>query len=280
MDFLTINDFQNGQGRLNIGGFTNITKAMSMDEFKIKFDLSGTHHVLTNEAAKRYVSDLVKGVKDDLKKGEGTEITIDKVNEHIAQFKQVKVIEKGNLNVFWVIEKEVDKNKPEDNIQKANENDLEKGNIADSFEYSSQFEFVKTGKEIMEKLTTLKPIIEAQKAAKMVECAACLKEIVGVTPDRVAPTYMYRGFEEKIGKVMMFKYECCRWAENPSDYTTYPDRYVCDKETAMKCQKYNNCIREYVSICVDLCTVDLYSRNLDAKKKYTLTTNQLQSLGF
>lgn len=284
MDFLTINDFQTGKGRLNIDGFTNISKGMSMDDFKVAFDLNGEYHIMTNDAAMRYAADLKKAQKADLQKADGAGHTIEEVNAHLSLFKPINVIEKGNLCRFWVAVKTKEEIGV---IEKANENefkkslvnnDLQKGEIADAFQWNEQFHFEKTGKEIKEKLTSLKPVITNQKNATVIALVAA-KKAIDLVPDRPSPEYMYRGFSSKIDNLLMYDYKYCRYDDkSPTDFET--GSFTNTEESAKSCRAYNDLVRKYVDICVDLEYIDLYVNNMEEKKKYTLSPTQAKSLGF
>lgn len=154
----------------------------------------------------------------------------------------------------------------------------------------ANFSIEKTGKEIKEKLVTVKAMDDAKAAS----CLAMANQYLAKCPSK--PTdktgigdYELRGAKTKFGEPpVMFSYEDV-WAYDEELKKTATNGatmlYGSDKnqkvEKPENCMRlYNQHIRMYVQHKVESLLLDTIIANIDEKKKYQLTAEQASNLMF
>lgn len=149
--------------------------------------------------------------------------------------------------------------------------DLEKGVFADTFQYMEKYSFPvrKSGKEMKASLASTVKFMEAEMAKSLKEIDACLSKC-GVKPTTKVSGYMTRGLDSKMPKVpMMFTY---------SDIDKYMTENKDVKHGASPMSKYNECVRKYVSICVDKIYAETMMNGLSEDREYVLSIKQAAQL--
>lgn len=166
------------------------------------------------------------------------------------------------------------------------DNILEKGAVSEAFGHSEEITYDWTGEEIKESLLRLlmkkKIAVESGLVSLSEMQIAC-----DMIPTEDRAIYGFNGFEDKIlsaypilGKV--YSYDCCSEGageiSNLPNFETGSKIDTDSKRKAQVCNNYNNLLNEVISQCVDACQIDLMLSNLDDKKTYKLTNNQLKVL--
>lgn len=147
---------------------------------------------------------------------------------------------------------------------------FEKGEVSDAFNYGSDpIKFVKTGKEIKDKL----PIILEALKAKQIEVSAtlvALRVAIGSEPTDLS------GYNNNF---KTYPYTMCSSQGEVCCDTTYPSQ-IPIKEGSTDCSKYNQLAYALSDIQRDVATLSLVENNLKDEQKYSLTTSQLVALHF
>ena len=256
---MDLKDYNNG--KLNLEGFIQRNEPISEEQFNKSFVLNNEFEVYTEksiaEFQKALTSELVKGVVevDDFKIAQSD----------LSKLRRVEFM-KGDTVVGVYVKEKATKT-----------DDLEKGMVTDTFgSYSNnKMTFNKTGKEIATQITTiLLPLLEAQKIAFQNEMVEISKDIT-IEPDTNVSEYQYKGFYKVLPKVGRYSYQCCE-----SKWDSVSQSYGKLSEEQMNCQKYNQAAESLVSTMADIQYATLLSRNVEATKKYELTSDQVLALQF
>jgi predicted RNA-binding protein YlxR (DUF448 family) len=170
----------------------------------------------------------------------------------------------------------------EKEIEKSLDNDIEKS--SDSFNYGAdKMTFKKTGKEIKEKLVGVLASIIGLKdncEARMQVILDELKEF----PTRKLDEWESRDVEKEVASLKMF--EWCKTYFNTNEKSCCVEssgnnvKSATTKEEADLCSEYNTLIRKVIGCIRDEKKVGLLERNLEDKKIYELTTQQISDLDF
>ena len=117
---LEIEDFVNGSGNLNFKGFTNIEKAISLEQF-VKEAKENQYEVYTESDIKKFITDVVKQ-SNEIQKGGDQEGGLDyfeKAKEDLSTLQRKVIDNNGKRQIVYVRES--------DDIEKAKGKDYGKG---------------------------------------------------------------------------------------------------------------------------------------------------------
>ena len=166
-------------------------------------------------------------------------------------------------------------------FKKAIDNNIQKS--FDSLTYNNQFE--KTGKEIKEKLTIFKTLVEAKMKTQTDRIEAIIKE-VGEDPT-MKNDYYFGGDEAISCPYKRYEYDKCYYNEKNigNSEVTYKTtegegKSSPSKEKAELCQEHNDLVWKYCHCLEDLMQVKTLSNVLEDKTKYKLSLRDLTKLGF
>jgi hypothetical protein len=167
-------------------------------------------------------------------------------------------------------EKEIE----EKSIKKGIENLIEKGELTDKIAYgyggaSEAFKFVKTGAQIKEKLPTIIAVLEMEKATLIAQLTN-IQGTIGIAPTRKMQT----SFTKDIA-LSDYPYEMC-----DAPYDEVLRKYGTPTDQNLLCSKYNSLAYVCRNVCEDIMTAQTVLANVEDKKTYTLSVNQLVALGF
>lgn len=144
----------------------------------------------------------------------------------------------------------------------------------------------KTGKEIKEKIVAIKTYDETQASAYLAQANLYLKECDSDPDDSTCiGDYELRGTKMRFGALpMMFSwddvYACDKANESASQNIAYGvDQKKADKPLNYK-RLYNQNIRMYVESRVESLILQTVADNMDNKKRYKLSADQLSKLNF
>jgi hypothetical protein len=270
--FPSINEFS---GRLNLSGVVNFEKsAITYDQFT-KLYLNGEHEIYTE----RELATFSKAVLNELSKGE---VSQEDFSAEMATLQQVK-IEKSNTDGYITVFVR-EKPKSTDNLVKAEttedaeEDNLEKGLIQDSFSSynANKLAFTKTGKQIKDQINnTILPALNTQKTDLTTKLIAAGKLCGDDDPDQQVGSWYYKGFGKTLPMMMVYSYKMCE-----PEYDSYSKSYPEKTDDQKARQQYNELVYAVISTCGDIEYCSMLSRNLDDKTKFELTPDQLSGLQF
>ena len=210
--------------------------------------------------------DVIKKEKEEKKKSLPEKGTPEWHELQIAK-KTMKMNDVGAMIMGGQTKEEARKILKEYGLEKSNEDDLEKGLINDlSYSWNGKeggFSFNKTGKEIKAQLPALIATLKQQYDALVLKQAALVEEI-GEEPTEER-TYFERNFSFK-----SYPYEAVYENSNPNGRT--------EEQKLMQC--YNDNLYKLCDIQRDIKVGEVMERNLDDKKKYSLSLSQAADLGF
>lgn len=150
--------------------------------------------------------------------------------------------------------------------------DLEKGVFAETFQYEEKYSFPvrKSGKEMKSSLASTVKFMESEMAKCMKQVESCLSGCSS-KPKASVSGYMTRGLDAKMPKLpMMFTY---------SDIEKYRNEKGREEGTYMSpMSKYNECVRRYVSLCVDKIYAETMMNGLAEDREYVLSIKQAAQL--
>lgn len=265
-------DFDNS--RINFEGFVNLEKGISFQDFSEKYVKSGDFEIYTE----KQVSDFYKLNMSDLEKGiSGTE-SLKFMNNQLRNLKVLKVQNFGSdgldgYNTIFVKEKQISKA-----LDNENDDNLEKGQVTDSFSSYGQnkLSFTKTGKEIKAQITTvLLPVLNAQKTQLSTDLIECLKCCGDCTPKVPLSSYHYRGFSQVLPEMMTYSYN---ETEQPWDSINNSRQEPTEEQIYRR--TYNDLVSKIVSTSADIEYCSMLSRNLKDDTKIELTADQVLGLQF
>lgn len=179
-------------------------------------------------------------------------------------------------------------------LEKGEINDLEKGEINDALGYNTKIN--KTGKEIAEKLAIIKTKVRTKVATLIGEKAALVKKI-GIAPTVEMDEWDERGIEDSITVGMKrYPWEMTYYRNEGSGVNSaMPDFDMTataktpvkgqiisatSEDQATMASQYNRKLRECLECYRDLNKAAVFLRNVDEKKSYELSLNELDALGF
>lgn len=264
--FLTSEDFD---GKLNLSGFTNIEKGLSMKEFQKKYP-SEAYLVFEKSAIDSYIKNVQKTVGGDIVKGgfnDTDEINgiIEKAKTQISNMEKVKVADGiGGFKHVFV---------------------LQKSHVTEAFSYGQNaFKFSKTGKDIIMKVMEEKSRIEKENIGIEKMISECQEHFVTMPTEK---PYLY-GVKERV-KV---PYKLFNWNQTYYSNQSGEGKMSTCGESGVDCQpcnsqeeadnnsKYNELVRNWIDNCAEIITLELYEKNIEENKTYELTPDQMLALKF
>ena len=271
---LTATDFM-AQGKINFEGFTNVQRETSIvSEHDFRNQVAGRNLTILTKAQVDELHESAKqAASDSIEKGGDASIQPATINA----LRVVVALEKGGLSEVYLMSKpvEVKGDTVVGELNKAEDTDIEKGIL----DYNNRIEFKKTGKEIKEKLVTVKTNIQT----KINELATAAGILLGQTeekPNKPLGDWEYRDYKDKIGEYNLFDWNKCYFKDDASGFSTGSIDGNFTKEVCDIHSKYNDLIYNIVSLKRDACECDVFLANLVDADKYPLSTNELVKLGF
>lgn len=168
---------------------------------------------------------------------------------------------------------------------------LQKSDVYDAIEYSSNIKLTKTGKEIKDQLEkTVKPLHERMRDDYAKQATELLK-VCGDAPTQECDDWTFRNFPE-LKSVCMFKVYTWReidyYQENNATSAwgamqvkaPQIDNPATSKDVSDNREKYNQLVRKYIGELVDIKTCDMLINNLKDKESIQLTPKQIVAFGF
>lgn len=277
---LTVENFE---GRLNLSGFTNIEKGYSSEEFNRTFT-ADKFRVFQEANVQQFIQNINKAVGGEITKGgfndtEETKAIIEKAKSDLGTLRKVRINDNGVMSHVYVQE-------IVDEVNKAEDGDLEKSHVTDAFAYgSNKITFKKKGKEIKEKMAAEKARIERENEEIEEELEECREEFVS-NPTETPHLW---GARERVKN----PYKIFNW--NQTYYSTTENgmnAVSCTGEGGVDCQaaatpeeannnrKYNDLVYKWIDNCAEICTLELYENNIEDNTSYELTAEQMLSLKF
>lgn len=174
-------------------------------------------------------------------------------------------------------------------IKKAEDNDLEKGVVADAFDYSSKIQFFKTGKQIKDKITGAIDTLNKVRDQIVLDLNNLSDSIAFVPTEKPSPWRI-----EKFKNKIIIPYKTYNWNQtyfsgdgmNSNATAVLGDTSglscspASSKEEAGDCNKWNRLVYDYIDNLIEIEMLTVFQNNLDDKKSYELTLNQLLALQF
>jgi hypothetical protein len=181
---------------------------------------------------------------------------------------------------------------PEDYVNKAEDNDIEKSDILDAISYGdSAFKFKKSGKEIKDQINNITlpkknselAIQKANAVALLNKCGAAPAESVckywthGLDIDCDFKMYLWEECRMKPDYCKSNISSCIEW-QNKDDNN---DLNYAENEEQCHCRnKYNDTVNIICNILVDISTCNILLNNIDDSDDINLNVRQLSALCF
>lgn len=170
-----------------------------------------------------------------------------------------------------------DEDKPEKKIKKGIDDLIQKGEISNAIAYgygsgNEPFKFQKTGKEIKEKLPSVISALSIEKGVLLSKMATIATQI-GITP-AIQNNSKYSGLTPEID-FSTYPWEMC-----DAPYDDISRKRLDPTEQNLLCSQYNSLCSLCRSVCEDIATAQVIMANVEEKKQYTLSVNQLIALAF
>lgn len=175
-------------------------------------------------------------------------------------------------------------------VEKAEKGDIEKGELGSAlgYNFTNNNKFSKKGSEVAEKVK----VLVAKITAKQTQALADMTKIVedtGVAPTQALDRWDKQDVPEEVGAAMkQYTWEQCCFDSN--NQTACADvsvgteskrpKMASSKDEADKHRLYNSILMQFLDCCRDLAKADVFLRNVDEKKTYTLSLDEMKSLGF
>lgn len=272
-DVVTTEDFQDKGKTINLAGFTNIEKSMTETEFNFLLKQK-KHEVYTKQGLTSYLNTLSKNL-DTLEKAEGSEMSqkdiLEKAKTEITSLKVIPVVNKnGSMTRYYVREKSAD--------------EIQKG--IDSVIYNQTFKSKKKGKDIKEKVATLRAQI-ADKVQDTNDKIDELEDKIEAKPTEPMSNWYTEGLPENIKIPKLYHYSTTYFNSNAeSGGSVYSEESKTTANVAtsvedakMRCE-YNELVYCIARCMKDLRRIDVFVESLEDNKEYELSVDDLISLGF
>lgn len=190
-----------------------------------------------------------------------------------------------NVNNF----KEVEQVK-KSNLEKAEKNELEKGELGDALGYAftQNNKFKKKGAEISEKIKALISKVEAKKTQSLSDMEKITKDL-DCEPTQPLDEWDRKGLSDaEASMIKTYPWSCCYYNSDNQSANSIVEtkageikqKSAASKEEADKCSLYNRIVRTFIECCRDLDKANVFINNVDAKKDYDLSLEELKALGF
>lgn len=277
---LGIDDFNKG---INKGIFTNIEKGMSPKQFKQSYP-DAQFDVFEKGIVENYIKDVYKKTGGEIIKGGFNDTP--KVAKSLALMKaqvkslhNVKVEFAEGIKDFYVMLKSKD-------VQGDKKDTLQKGIIADNLHYGgskNSIEFEKTGKEIKDKVSTVKVLEQAKildLEKRMSEMQSEFKNLPTETP------YKYGTAKGISCPYKTFNWNLTYFEPGQSSNMSYENadgsytNVVASQESADFHREWNRCVEEWMDCHTEIKAIELYENNLEDNKKYKLSATQMLFFNF
>jgi hypothetical protein len=265
-EFLTAEDFD---GKINLSGFTNIEKGMTMKDFQKKYP-SEAYLVFEKSSIEAYIKKVNDTVGGTIVKGgfndtqEANDLVL-KAKETMSQMAKVKVADGlGSFKHVYV---------------------LEKSHVTDAFSYGTNaFKFSKSGKDIIMKVMDEKNRIEKENMGIEKQISECQEHFTTMPTEK---PYLY-GVKERV-KV---PYKLFNWNQTYYSNQTGEGKATICGESGSDCQpcnsqeeadtnaKYNRLVHDWIDNCAEILTLELYENHIQENKTYELTPDQMLALKF
>lgn len=184
-------------------------------------------------------------------------------------------------NIFELFSKAIEKSESDDPITAMN-GEIEKSDIMEAISYSDEFRFSKLGKEIKQKVKSdILPELQAKLQVASAEVETNLKGCNGA-PTEIIPPWWTNNIKMEI-PYRLFKWEDVDCCNSESVVNNLTGEENTDKPTAEECKcrrAYNESVRNYVHIAVDIKACEILDANLGDNVQYKLTPRQLSMFGF
>lgn len=252
----------------SITDIKKLRKVNLMDDF-------GTREVFVMEVEKSHKNDKLEKAMSDFKEGK---LKNDK-GEVITNKREALLVSIKEIGISKADGAELDE---------ADENELEKGIVSDAFTYQSNIKFTKTGKEMKEKIALVIPTLETQ-AAEVLKALDDAADVLEEQPTEKIDPWRLRQFKH----IIISPYKIFNWnqtyyyekdAMNSSATACIGESgHSCSpassKEEADICSKWNQLVYKYVDVLYEIELLKMYQNNLEDKKSYELSSEQLVALG-
>lgn len=275
---LGVDDFLNKGRDINWAGFNNLKSGISPMDLLDKYGKGG-HMIFTRQQVEGFMAETVKESEALIKGGDQKGASLlEKAKQQIGLLIPVDVRTDEGVVRVYVMEKAVD-------------DKLEKGQLSEALMYggsgNSNVSFDKSGKEIKEKVTTLAGKIDGKITEYKGEMAALVTKI-GFLPTEEMDEYEMRGMPDECRDKKRYNWSCVYFEPAntamhvpvSSDDKPVAKKSASTQEEADNCRNYNNVMRKYCECLGDKLKAEVFLRNINEKKSYTLSLPQLAALGF
>lgn len=170
-----------------------------------------------------------------------------------------------------------------DNSDVALQGEIEKSDIMNAISYDSNIKFSKLGKEIKAKLKAdILPPLNAKLQVLTAEIESKLEDC-GEAPTETVPTWWTSEIKMDF-PFRIFSWQACDLCEGPKvagsliageeqENPVTPEMRKCRQE-------YNDKVREYVNVAIDIRACEILETNLSDNERYQLSPRQLTVFGF
>lgn len=279
--FLGVEEFES---RLNLDGFTNIEKGYTTKDFNSTFG-RGDYLIFEEANVANFISSVNKVTGGNIVKGgfndsEEIKEVVEKAKQQLSSLKKIRINDgDGNKRNVYVMPK------PTEEFSKAQENDIEKSHVSSAFQYSDKFKFKKKGKELIEKIFSVKEDIEVENeeiADKISEALTNLSK----TPTEKPSLW---GIKENV-KV---PFKVFNWNQTYYHNDGGLERASCIGETSgencMPCESheeakansaYNSLVHQWIDNQSEIILLNLFEKNINENETYELSAEQMLALKF
>ena len=223
--------------------------------------------------------EIVKGSFNDT---EEVSKVLENLKNTVSLLKGVTVeTSTGSIKEIFVMPKQEVKQEENttEQLEKGKDADqLEKGKIKDALYYSElKIVFSKTGKEIKEKLATIK----AKENSKLIDIEAKLSNLEDKLTHQPTEKYSY---EDADDTYKTFKWEMTYVSENASNNNVVKfndtDSGTLSNDECKLNREWNDLVYSYRDVKGEIDSINLLEENLEDNKKYELTARQMLNFGF
>lgn len=190
-------------------------------------------------------------------------------------------VEKGD-NIFEKMADAIEKSCSDD-AEEALQGEIEKSDIMNAISYDSNIKFGKLGKEIKAKLKAdILPPLNAKLQVLTAEIESKLEDCGGA-PTETVPTWWTAEIKMDF-PFRIFSWQACDVCEGPKvagsliageeqENPVTPEMRKCRQE-------YNDKVREYANVAIDIKACEILETNLSDNERYQLSPRQLTVFGF
>lgn len=201
-----------------------------------------------------------------------------------AVLRNIQLIKKEIANV-----KEHKKEEKERHEKENNSNDIQKGEISDSVNYGDSIKVKKKGSEIKEQVNNVVLPELNSKLLKLEESADEILVDCGKAPTMPSSNFYYGSLGVEV-PFKVYNWDESQYCDKSNGITTSLSsedammkasklNYPASKEQAENRQKYNQIIRDMISVAADIKTCEVL-KSLKDNDEFSLTTRQVVSFKF